>query len=417
MSIARRTVFSILIVFAVSSLAQTDSTTQAASTAAAPAPAPAAETVPQPQAVDVNQAAMAAIASVQAQQQISGKYATLMLDYHAAMGWLQVSNHWMTVAKNQQSNNLEDLEEDDEDEDFVPLGTFANHVDSQDPRGAERAGEQALLGVLKVVYLQASKKLHEAHQSHYQTKVQLMLLQAAGAGNSGLSSVITLMYYLETLRSISSALTIQRQDSWNQWALLESLETSLIGPISQTFSQTLSKARLNAMGLYYQEASTELQIFYLEYYLQMIVTQLSAPHAASSAASFLEEEMTAEPNKPFSPFMMMGLGGGQYMGYYSLMLRFWAVTMNSNAAQGLYLAASHQDKPNPSIQTYAVSALQQWAYLKLQQSMIDMYSLFGAMQGAPAFHHNAAAAASFVQTQAPLTSPENVPSIENSKSL
>jgi len=331
-----------------------------------------------PQTGDLS-GAFGAIASIQVQQQMSLKYGKLLLDFQSSMGWMQVAQGWASMDRMENAEDSED--EGDQSYDDV-----------------ERNTERTLMHVLKIMYLQAAQKLNEARQSNYQTKVNLALLQQVGAGNPAISSVLYLMYYLESIRLLSSAITIQKQDAWNNWLLHEIMETDEFDnsrtALPTTFSEAMAHSRANAMQLYYTEASYDLQIFYLEYYIQMIAASFGG-HAnnnnnnAAAASSFLEEEMTAEPSKPFTPFtlpfMMMG-GGGQYLGYATLFIKFYAVTMNVQAAQGLLTHAQADLNPSDvnakyagTVKQFAVNALQQWAYLKLQYTMIQMWGLFSGM--------------------------------------
>jgi len=357
-----------------------------------------------PQAGDLS-GAFGAIAAVQVQQQLSLKYGKLLLDYQSSMGWIQVAQGWasMTTIENKGAANLEEDEDEDEDENTPNYDEI------------EKQTEQTLLYVLKIMYLQAAQKLNDARQSNYQTKLQLAVLQQVGAGNPAISSVLYLMYYLESIRLLSSAITIQRQDSWNNWLLHEIMETNEFGnsegEMPATFGTVMAQSRVNAMQLYYTEAMYDFQIFYLEYYLQMITGSLISPQsnaASASASSFLEEEMTAEPNKPFAalPLMMMGGAGGPYLSYMAMFIKYFAITMNVQAAQGLFTHAQAELSGNGNanagqIKLYAVNALQQWAYLKFQYAMIQMWGLFS---GQPVPSHAAAASNSaLLQTGAEQT--------------
>jgi hypothetical protein len=337
-----------------------------------------------------------AIGALQAQQMMSQKYGSLMLDYQSASGWMQVANGWSQMATIE--TNGAALEEDEE------------HVGSNYDE-VEANTERALLYVLKMMYLQAGNKFSLSQQSHYQSKVLVAMLQSSGAaGNPAMSSALYMMYYLQILRLMNSATTIQRQDAWNTWLLHEIMETNEFanghGDIPSSFLTTMAHSREVAMQLYYTEATQEFQIMYLEFYLRSMAGVPAANNAAAS--SFLEEEMTetpAEPNKPFMPFMMGGMGP-QYLSYYNMYLSYFATIMNVQAAQGLYLHAHSEVsgegvEHSEAIKASAVQALQQWSYLKLQQSMIAMYGLFS---GAPVAH-NTAAANSFVQTAAETSSP------------
>jgi len=336
-----------------------------------------------------------AIGALQAQQMMSQKYGSLMLDYQSSMGWMQVANGWSQMATIERGS--ESFEEDDEEH----VGSNYDEVEANT--------EKALLYVLKLMYLQAGNKFSLSQQSHYQSKVVAAMMQTSGATNPAMSSSLYMLYYLQILRLMNSATTIQRQDAWNTWLLHEIMETNEFdnghGEVPESFLDTMSRSRESAMQLYYVEATQEFQIMYLEFYLRSMA---GVPAASNAAASFLEEEMTetpAEPNKPFMPFMMGGMGP-QYLSYYNMYLQYFATMMNVQAAQGLYLHAHSEvsgegSEHSETIKASAVQALQQWAYLKFQQSMIAMYGLFS---GAPVAH-NAVAANSLVQTAAETTAP------------
>jgi len=267
------------------------------------------------------------------------------------------------------------------------------------------------------MYIKAGKKLSRAQDSHFYNKAVIAALQSVPQ----FSSIVSLMYYYEALNAMSSAYTIQRQDAWNTWLLYEIIETDIFGndvdTVPTEFARMMSKAQVAAMSTYYQEASVDLQMMFIRYYLQSAGMQLLGHNNAAAANSFLEEESTAEPaqpNKPFFPMMMMGGGANPQM--YLMMMKYWSVMFNFQAAQGLYQfalieeqswTADHVDTHlSAQVKTHAVSALQQWAYLNMMQLMFTFQGF--AMGGVS---HNAAAAANanaFVQTEAaaPASAPE-----------
>jgi hypothetical protein len=342
---------------------------------------------------------MSAIFAIQSQQYFSDRYRSVILDMQSAQGWMQVSQGWLTL------NNMENSEDDS--------SSGASYDD------VERATEMTLLHVLKILYVQAANKLHDSHQSHYKTKVQLAVLQSMGAGSTGLAPLLSLMYYLETINVMGSAITIQKQDAWNTWLLHEIMETDEFGNsrdgLPEEFATAMQHARQIAMQLYHSEAQLDLQKFYLEYMINMYVMQLSGPQQmannnnnAAAAASFLEEESTptepAEPNKPFFPMMMMGMmGGSPYYSYMAFYLKYSAVIMNLQAAHGLMTHAFMDAQSDSSSEdlskyaqmnkVYAFQALHQWAYLRLTQVSLDMYSMFfgAAQQPTMAAANNASA--------------------------
>jgi hypothetical protein len=359
---------------------------------------------------------MSAIFAIQTQQYFSDRYRTVILDLQSAQGWMQVSQGWLTM------NNMENSDDDDSSSSSSSNGASYDEV--------ERATEMTLLHVLKLLYIQAANKLHDSHQSHYKTKVQLAVLQSMGAGNSGLAPLLSLMYYLETINVMSSAITIQKQDAWNTWLLHEIMETDEFGNsqdgLPEEFATTMQHSRQIAMQLYHSEAQLDLQKFYLEYMINMYVMQLSGGagqqmmnnnnannannnNNAAAAASFLEEEAEpAEPNKPFFPMMMMGMMGGgasPYFSYMTFYLKYSAVMMNVQAAHGLMTHAFMDAQSSSSDSSedlskyaqmnkvYAFQALHQWAYLRMTQASLDMYSMFfsGAAGQQPAMAANASA--------------------------
>jgi len=355
------------------------------------------------------------LAGIAIQMQYSQMYGKFILDFQSAQGWLQVAQGWvaMTAIENKGAPGAvgffeeeKDLEEDDEEE----------HPDYD---AIERQSETTLLHVLKIMYLQAAQKLQDAKTSNYQHKAQLSLLVQAGVGQV-FPQIIYLSYYLESIRLMSSMITIQRQDAWTTWLLHEIMETDEFdnskGFVPPTFVKTLAKSREVAMQLYHTEASLDLQIYMMDYYMQFSLMQMlqQQPTNAAGATSFVEEGVseTAEPSKPFfSPFMMMGgmmggMGGPQYLTYMATYMKYFAIIMNVQAAQGLYTHA-HLEAENDSngmqysgtIKMSSCSALQQWAYLKYQLAMLEMWGLFMG-QSIPTANNNAAATNAFVQTDA-----------------
>jgi len=262
---------------------------------------------------------------------MSGKYASLILNFQSYMGWMQVAQGWQSMIQMEVADSKSfDI---DEDETLFQAPSGGVSVELYDQ--TERASERALLSVVKILYIQAGKKLANAQESHYQTKMQLAVLQGVAASAPQIGSVLSLMYYLEILRVMSSAYTIQRQDAFNTWVLYEIIETDIFNNdadnIPEEFQAVLSRAQVNAMTTYYQEASTDLQIMFLEQYLQMLVAQFSG-HVASS---FLEEEVTetpAEPSKPFFPFMGMSGSNPQVLAYYSMIMKYYSAIFNYQAA-------------------------------------------------------------------------------------
>lgn len=309
----------------------------------------------------------------------------------------------------------------EEDEMVSPLfGAAAPGVGVADYDATERSAEQALLSVIKIMYIKAGHKLAQAQQRHYMMKYFLATSQQTF---QSAPQILSLLYYVEVLNVMSSAYTIQRQDAWNTWLIYEMLETEVFGNVYENvpedFHPVMAQAQVNAMTTYYHEASTDLQLLYLEQYLQMLGAPV-VPHPThnAAAASFLEEEATAEPNKPFFPFMGMGMGAmnPQIMTYYASMMRYYSVMLNYQAAEGLYHNAileqkalnGEENKFGAQIKTYAVGALQQWAYINMMQIFMQFQSMGGLMGMSGGFGHNNAAAAaanSFVQTEAAPTAP------------
>jgi len=216
----------------------------------------------------------------------------------------------------------EDLEEDEEEH-------------SPDYDAIERQSEQTLLFVLKIMYLQAAQKLNDVKTTSYQNKAQLAVLVQAGLGQV-FPQIIYMSYYTEMIRLISAAVTIQRQDAWNTWLLHEIMETEEFdnsrNGLPATFKSTLARSRAVAMELYYSEAQYDMQVYFMDYYIQMsLMSLLSQPGQNNAGTSFVEEESTAQPSKPFFPFMMMGgmMGGGpQYLSYMALYLKYFTIIMN-----------------------------------------------------------------------------------------
>jgi len=352
------------------------------------------------------------------QKYMSEKYASLILNFQSNMGWLQVAQGWQQMA---QIESTARSSFDSEDEVYSAPSESIEQYDK-----IEQSSERALLSVVKIMYIQAGKKLSIAQESHYQTKMQLAMLQGYAAAAPQIGSVVSLMYYLQILRVMSSAYTLQRQDAWNTWLVYEMIETDIFGNVQEnipeSFLSVMATAQVNAMTAYHHEASTDLQIMFLEQYLQMLVAQFSGSHA-NAASSFLEEEVTetpaepSNPSKPFFPFMGMGMNP-QIMTYYTMMMKYWSVMFNYQASQGLLtnavmelkeLTDGTENTQGAQVKTYAVSSLQQWAYLNMMQTMFEFQSVMAMMSygGSNFAHADAAAANSFVQTEA--AAPEQVP--------
>jgi len=356
------------------------------------------------------------------QMQYSQMYGKFLLDFQSANGWIQVAQGWVQMANiesgntgnNNGYNNGYVFEEENSDNDNEDLEEDDDNISSSNYDAIERQSEQTLLFVLKIMYLQAAQKLNDVKTTSYQNKGQLAVLVQAGLGQV-FPQIISLSYYTEMMRLMSAAITIQRQDAWNTWLLHEIMETEEFGNshngLPTSFATTLAHSRAVAMELYYSEATYDMQVYFMDYYIQMslmsLLSQQQGSANANSATSFVEEGVTAEPSKPFFPFMMMGGMGGmmgpQYLSYMAMYLKYSTIFMNLQAAQGLYTHATVEINPNAQnvnagqMKIYASSALQQWAYLKYYSVMLQMWGLFSGM---PSPSANAAASNSLIQTDA-----------------
>jgi hypothetical protein len=366
-----------------------------------------------------------AIAGVHAQEQMANKYAAMMLDFQATMSLGQAA-HGMIVsgvsaAKADASGNA-DLEE----EEFHPmLGGFAGKELSDDELDQiELQVEHSLMYFTKLMFLQGAKKLSTAQRDHYQSKIQMMMLQGLGQ-HPFVSQFLHMMYYRDMLETFSSSIALLRQDAWSFWLfndLMETVEFDNGRSMSDAFANRLATSKTQAHNLYLIQATLDLQMLYLDNYMTMLVSQA---FGAPAGSSFLEEEVEAEPSKPFTPFMLMGNPG--YMAYYTRMLKFYSTYLNYIVASSL-TSACHLDQHAltsgdddgkasamaRSLFLHGAIALQQWAQIHFIELYLDYASMFMgagapppqapvAQQQAPNFHN-------FMQTDEPQASaPAAVP--------
>jgi len=337
----------------------------------------------------------------QLQAAASKKYANLMLQIQSMQAWAQVAQQYMKMLEMEQGSVAHMLEEDDDDDDDEPSPMPTRESGYDD---LERSTERMFLYAMKFYFLQAADKLNSAYEAHYQQKQMLGFIIASR--HPAATSMMYLSYYNEAIRTLGTAATLQRYDALSQWLVYEIIETDDFDnsrmALPEHMLKGMAKMGYTHTSLQVQEATYGLQGMYIEYYMKAM---FAAPFANNNAASsFLEEEMTAEPNKPFfSPMMFMA---PQYMNTITTYLDFASATFGLQAAQLFHIGAqiglgentgiAGGAKPE-DIKRAALQNMYQWAYLSLQSGMVQLWSFF-ASGGA---HHTAAVNAnSFVQTGA-----------------
>lgn len=434
-----------------------------------------------------------AIAAIHSQQIASSVIGNSFLALHSAVTWSQVVNSWATQSlhedKKNKNNNV-DLEENNDFEDettrFIdnvfcaarisssyckngqeqnangyfgsfeqngeeegakvqdleeafPYSLVKHAVQTQDQKKQEVEGEKHVTYLTKLWHITAANRLADAQKSHYQTKIQLAMLQQV-AGNAGGNALITqlmyLTYYKDILNTIASSVAIEKQDSWSRWVLLDILESTTSAEENSEFLNKLVDSQYSSMKLLHYEALLDVQIMYIDFLIHSLINSAAAqqpqpqPQPQQGFASFVEMESTANPEKPFIGF---GAGNPAYFQQYLSFLRMYSKYLFVSATQYLHWSAHldlvsttkpHETKKSDKYGEYSVTLftrlglplLYSWAQANLMLSYVDMFQLYTGMYQQRMMHMRMAGAFSnanannafFVQTEAP-----EVPKIEN----
>jgi hypothetical protein len=410
------------------------------------------------------------IAALQVQQAMSSQYSNLILELQSLVAFSRTLSGWYKLSKlsgagqqqQQQYNNyFEESNNVDNEDDFSmnaekkvnPVGSekslemFFGQMDAMsgvgmygqtgmeiDPaydeaRKIESQSEYSFLLVLKYLYLVNAKRLETSQTVHYQSKLALGALQAAGATNPMASQMLYMLYMRDIMQIMMTANSLQRHDALTLWNFLEIIETNEFPArdAPDELKQSIKKANFGAFKAYYTEASLDFQIFFIDYYLQAMMAQAIAPAAAAAAttattplaSSFVQEEMTegATPEKPFFPTMMSN--PQQYMVYYMFMMKFFSKSLLVQGVQALFMEASSALAPNHNnqgarvdpaqIRHRGILLLSQWCQIRYFQVTMDVYMMFSGMaaQTTPQTHASAAAMNNFVQVENPQAQPQS----------
>jgi hypothetical protein len=385
---------------------------------------------------------------VQMQQAAMHHYASVLLEWQSASAWSSAVGMRQKLMDNGGDNNAASLEEDSaRDLEMVGLGGMGNNAygsfgngygsfgnnaaqapAEEDATDIELKSEQIMWFAMKLMWLEAAQQLNKAQAIHYQNKIQITVLQTAGAGNPYMSVALYLMYYRSILETLRSSFVIQRQDSWSFWLTYEIIETTEFNNeagISATFVDTMNRAEESAMRTWFYETSVDVQTMFIDFYLNSVVSQMTGQGYGSfgpgfgsfggvpgvpQQASFLEVE--AEPAKPFTDPQQYT----NYFMYYIHIMKFYMRWSHMQAAQGAYygslIGAGKVDVENAgevvdNLHKQTISSWMQWANIRLMLSYYEIVSLFYGYP-IPQAHanNNNAAFANLVQTDAPQTQPQ-----------
>jgi len=205
---------------------------------------------------------------------------------------------------------------------------------------------------------------------------RLMQLGVQSAGQQVPPQILQLVYlrsYTSMLKTMKFSYALQVVSHFRTW-LEDEIDAGTNGSSSD---EELINDKLYAFNAYHMSTQIDLQLAYLEMYLNQAFQALTAPVAAAAAApanatAFLEEEETAQPSQFFSPAVFAAQNPA-----FALIYKFYRVMFEYSAAQyGLAAAnAEHQtmtgDEQSYKSQESAGQYFQAFAQNLLMSSQIE----------------------------------------------
>jgi hypothetical protein len=188
----------------------------------------------------------------------------------------------------------------------------------------------------------------QIQQEYYADRMMQLAIQSSGQQvPPQILQLVYLKLYTSTLKTLKFSYAIQTVNHFRTWLEDEiDVGTAVVSRVAnfdlvaQEQEDDLIQDRLFAFQSYHMQTMLDLQLTYLDMYLQQAFQALVAPAAANAtgAASFLEEEATAQPSE-FFPAMAMY----QNPAMMTVMFKFWRVMTEYSAARsGLASAYSEQ---------------------------------------------------------------------------
>jgi hypothetical protein len=229
---------------------------------------------------------------------------------------------------------------------------FEESLNSPNPKQRLIASYNLLKAIVVKTY-QIIFGAAQIQQEYYADRMMQIGIQASGQQvPPQILQLVYLKLYTSTLKTLKFSYAIQTVHHFRTWLEDEiDVGTAVVGRVSnfeivaQDQEDDLIQDRLFAFQAYHMQTMLDLQLTYLEMYLQqafqaMIAPAANATQAASGASSFLEEEATAQAQpSEFFPAMAMA----QNPAMMTSMFRFWRVITEYSAARsGLSSAYSEQ---------------------------------------------------------------------------
>jgi hypothetical protein len=197
----------------------------------------------------------------------------------------------------------------------------------QDKAQAEKSETFAKITALKYLFMQVLTTSSDVQQQFWI--------------NKAISSVVPQIAYIKLYKSYLSTFAlssaIQLHDSYTFEAYMDDFNDNYASTVGESAQLTEAVAELNVFKSWQSLVFMRFYLFYIGMYEKSIMAQaMSVP--APAAASFLEEESTAEPLKQDPQSMM--LMQYQYMSYYVYLLKYYAMFTEMMIPQyGLQMAS------------------------------------------------------------------------------
>jgi len=269
----------------------------------------------------------ALIMRVQQEEMMARKYMETMLK-------LQRSQYNMQAGQQFVQNLMMTYQKDGSDSDFSDSDDSATKQTTND-----LVGSYSLLYATKIKFLQIIQHAEETQREFWMDRA--IQLQVQSLGNQLPPQLLQLLYmkiYRTQLSTMKLSLSLQTVSHFVMW-LEDAIEadSALLNGGEANVDELISD-KLYAFTAYNNLAMIELQIFYIDMFLEQAGAQAAAgavagaqaaPAAADAAAgatagaaaSFLETEATAEPSSFFANplFAFGGANSAGFMKYYKFM--------------------------------------------------------------------------------------------------
>jgi len=212
----------------------------------------------------------------------------------------------------ERGSQTKDLEEDTlfVNYDSYNDGTYAGESNEMQAK-IDLFGSLQLFYSVKIKLYQTLTFAADLQQEFYFDRMTTYMISMFG---QGAPAQLTQLFYMKTfstqLKTLKLALTLQTISHFTTW-LEDAIDvgTALVADVPNAFlvaedqDDDLIRDKMFAFSTYNQLATVNFLIFYIDMYLEYTVVAAMGGGAAPPAASFLEEEVEAEPSQSQSQFM------------------------------------------------------------------------------------------------------------------